>query len=172
MGFCSPRTNTQKNWLIWLRRFKTSWHLMEINVKYHKDHGDSIPNPTLYRWLVGSLIYLTTTCPNTSYTVNIVSQFMTDPQHRHLTSTFCIIRYLRGAPGCGLLFLSTLPLRLTAYADASIVKTLVAPPMDGVCFWVIPSFHRNVRNKSDYLNLQRGRIPCDVFYLLKNTLDF
>lgn len=59
---------------------------------------------------------------------------MTDPQHRHLTSTFFIIRYLRGAPGCGLLFLSTLPLRLTAYADASIVKTLVAPPMDGVCF--------------------------------------
>ena len=34
---------------------------MEVNVKYKKDEGDLLDDPTLYRRLVGSLIYLTTT---------------------------------------------------------------------------------------------------------------
>ena len=33
---------------------------IETNVKFHKDFGDPISNPTLYQKLVGSLIYLTT----------------------------------------------------------------------------------------------------------------
>ena len=34
---------------------------MEVNVKYRKDEGDLLDEPTLCRRLVGSLIYLTTT---------------------------------------------------------------------------------------------------------------
>ena len=34
---------------------------MEVNVKYRKDEEDLLDDPTLYRRLVGSLIYLTTT---------------------------------------------------------------------------------------------------------------
>ena len=43
---------------------------MEVNVKYKKDEGDLLDEPTLYRRLVGSLIYLTTTQPNISYVRN------------------------------------------------------------------------------------------------------
>jgi len=43
---------------------------MEVNVKYRKDEGDLLPDPTLYRCLVGSLIYLTTTRPNILYVVH------------------------------------------------------------------------------------------------------
>ena len=39
---------------------------MEVNVKYRKDERDLLDEPTLYRRLVGSLIYLTTTRPDTS----------------------------------------------------------------------------------------------------------
>ena len=35
--------------------------LMEVNVKYKKDEQDLLDDPTFYRCLVGSLIYLTTT---------------------------------------------------------------------------------------------------------------
>ena len=33
---------------------------IEVNVKYRKDEKDILEEPTLYRRLVGSLIYLTT----------------------------------------------------------------------------------------------------------------
>ena len=46
---------------------------MEVNVKYRKDEGDLLDDPTLYRRLVGSLIYLTTTRPDISYAVHQVS---------------------------------------------------------------------------------------------------
>ena len=48
---------------------------MEINVKYRKDEGDLLDDPTLYRHLVGSLIYLTTTRSDISYALHQVKEF-------------------------------------------------------------------------------------------------
>lgn len=62
--------------LIDLARFSDSKPVktpMEINVKFHKGFGDPIIDPTLYQKVVGSLIYLTSTRPDFSYAVNIVS---------------------------------------------------------------------------------------------------
>ena len=59
---------------------------MEVNVKYRKDEGDLLDDPTLYRCLVGSLIYLTTTQLDISYVVHQVSQFMSFPRHLHLVA--------------------------------------------------------------------------------------
>ena len=81
--------------------------LMEVNVKYRKDEGDLLDEPTLYRRLVGSLIYLTTTLPDISYDVHQVSQFMSSPRHLHLDAIRRIIRYLQGSPTFCFFFLPT-----------------------------------------------------------------
>ena len=91
---------------------------MEVNVKYRKDEGDLLDEPTLYRRLVGSLIYLTTTQPYISYAVHQVSQFMSSPQHLHLAAVRRIIRYLRGSPTRELFFPTNTSLQLVAYSDA------------------------------------------------------
>ena len=91
---------------------------MEVNVKYRKDEGDLLDEPTLYRCLVGSLIYLTTTRPDISYVVHQVSQFMSSPWHLHLAAVRHIIRYLRGSPTRGLFFPTDISLQLVAYSDA------------------------------------------------------
>jgi hypothetical protein len=91
---------------------------MEVNVKYRKDEGDLLDDPTLYRSLVGSLIYLTTTRPDISYVVHQVSQFMSSPRHLHLAAVRRIIRYLRGSPNRGLFFPTGSSLQLVAYSDA------------------------------------------------------
>lgn len=44
---------------------------LEVNVKYHKADGDPLSNPTIYKKLVGSLVYLTITHPNISYAINL-----------------------------------------------------------------------------------------------------
>jgi hypothetical protein len=42
---------------------------LEVNVKYRRDEGDFLSNPSLYRQLVGSLNYLTITRPDISFVV-------------------------------------------------------------------------------------------------------
>jgi len=90
---------------------------MEVNVKYRKDEGDLLPDPTLYRRLVGSFIYLTTTRPDISYVVHQVSQFMSSPRHLHFVAVRRIIRYLKGSSTRGLFFPKASSLQLMAYSD-------------------------------------------------------
>ena len=73
-------------------------------MKFRRDEGELLPNPFLYRQLVGSLIYLTITRPDISYVVHIVSKFMQAPRHLHLAAVCHIIKYLIGSPTRGLFF--------------------------------------------------------------------
>jgi len=91
---------------------------LEVNVKYHRDEGDFLSNPSLYRQLVGSLNYLTITRPDISFVVQQVSQFMQAPTHLHLAVVRCIIRYLHSTSAQGLFFPVDSPIRLVAYSDA------------------------------------------------------
>lgn len=44
---------------------------LEVNVKYRKDEGNLLSDPTAYSQLVGSLVYLTMTRPDISYATNL-----------------------------------------------------------------------------------------------------
>ena len=52
-----------------------------------------LSNPSLYRRLVGSLVYLTVTRPNISYAVHQVSQYLSAPRSTHYTAILRILRY-------------------------------------------------------------------------------
>ena len=57
-----------------------------------------------YQRLVGRLIYLSHTRPDISYAVSVVSQFMNALSEEHMEAVYRILRYLKSAPGKGLLF--------------------------------------------------------------------
>lgn len=69
---------------------------LELNVKYASSDGVRLPDPTLYRTLVGSLVYLTTTRPDIAYDVDVVSQFVVFPTTVHWAVVLRICLYFRG----------------------------------------------------------------------------
>ncbi|XP_058194818.1 uncharacterized mitochondrial protein AtMg00810-like [Rhododendron vialii] len=71
-----------------------------------------------YQRLVGRLIYLAHTPPDIPYAEGVVSQFMHDPRTSHLDAVYRILRYLKSAPGKGILFYNHGHLRLEAFTDA------------------------------------------------------
>ncbi len=52
---------------------------LEQNVKLSANEGDLVEDTTMYRRIVGNLIYMTITRPYLSYAVGVVSQFMQTP---------------------------------------------------------------------------------------------
>ncbi|GKV11664.1 hypothetical protein SLEP1_g22904 [Rubroshorea leprosula] len=80
--------------------------------------GSPLRDPTVYRQLVGSLVYLTVTRPDIAYAVHIVSQFMTSPRFTHYATVLHIIRYVKGTLFHGLHFSAHSSLVLCAYFDA------------------------------------------------------
>jgi hypothetical protein len=54
---------------------------MVTNLKkvHDSDTGSDLVDPTMYRQLIGSLMYMTHTRPDICYAVIAMSQFMTEP---------------------------------------------------------------------------------------------
>jgi hypothetical protein len=91
---------------------------LEVGLKlYGHDESKSV-DITLYRQLVGSLIYLTTTRPDISFAVSIVSRFMSNPKEIHWKEAMRILRYLHSTIGYGLIYRSTEDFRLIGYTDS------------------------------------------------------
>ena len=76
-------------------------------------------NPTLYRMLVGKLLFLTKTRPDITYAVSVISRFMQEPQEAHLQAAKHVLRYVRRYPDLGLFFKQGEENRLHGYTDAN-----------------------------------------------------
>ncbi|XP_028123663.1 uncharacterized protein LOC114320794 [Camellia sinensis] len=79
--------------------------------------GTLLSNATLYRQLVGNLIYFTVTRPDLSYAVHIVSQYMLASRTPHYDALLRILRYLKSTLFYGLHYSSLSFLKHHAYSD-------------------------------------------------------
>ena len=90
---------------------------LEQNDKLYSDDGTKEVNGTLYRQLVGSLNYLTTTRPNIAYFVNILSQFMANPRESHEKAGKRVLRYLKGTDNFGLKYSDAFDVELIGHSN-------------------------------------------------------
>ena len=51
-------------------------------------------DPTLYRSMIGSLLYLIASRPDIAFSVGVCAQFQAAPKESHLTTVKRIIRYI------------------------------------------------------------------------------
>eukprot|EP00253_Pinus_taeda_P014027 PITA_14027 len=68
-----------------------------MGLKLSKGDSSKDFDPSLYKSIVGSLIYLTATRPDIMFDVSLISRFMERPTEAHWQAAKIILRYVKGA---------------------------------------------------------------------------
>ena len=74
-------------------------------IKLSITEGQQLEDPSIYRRLIGRLIYLTNSRPDISYAVQHLSQYVSNPFMTHYQAAIRILRYLKSVPAKGLFLL-------------------------------------------------------------------
>ncbi|WKA05143.1 hypothetical protein VitviT2T_023126 [Vitis vinifera] len=90
-----------------LKRFdieeaKTMKTPMSSSIKLDMDEKGKPVNSTMYRGMIGSLLYLTASRPDIMYSVCLCARFQSCPKESHLSVVKRILRYLKGTMDIGL----------------------------------------------------------------------
>nr|GEW03150.1 hypothetical protein [Tanacetum cinerariifolium] len=97
---------------------KTASTPMESNKPLIKDKQAEDVDVHLYRSMIGSLMYLTTSRPDITFTVYACARFQVNPKISHLHAVERIFRYLKGQPKLGLWYPKDSAFDLEAYSDS------------------------------------------------------
>ncbi|GJX52351.1 putative ribonuclease H-like domain-containing protein, partial [Tanacetum coccineum] len=91
---------------------------METNKALTKDEDGEDVDVHLYRSMIGSLMYLTSSRPDIMFSVCACSRFQVQPKVSHLNAVKRIFRYLKGRPNLGLWYPKDSPFILEAFSDS------------------------------------------------------
>jgi hypothetical protein len=108
---------------------------MEAKLKLLVDTSSDLIDATLYRQIIGSLMYLTNTRPDICFAVNTLSQFLVEPRRVHLVAAKHVMRYLKGTMDYGLSYDGDHDFTLIEYTDADWAGSVAdRKSTSGCCF--------------------------------------
>ena len=91
---------------------------MSHTTKLDADLQGKPVDPTKYRSIIGSLMYLTASRPDLVFAVYLCSRFQAKPTERHLSEAKRILRYIKGTIHMGIWYPKNSGFDLIAYSDA------------------------------------------------------
>ncbi|GJZ65381.1 putative ribonuclease H-like domain-containing protein [Tanacetum coccineum] len=97
---------------------KTASTLMETHKPLSQDTAGTDVDVHLYRSMIRSLMYLTSSRPDIMFVVCACSRFQVQPKASHMHAVKRIFRYLKGQPTLGLWYPKDSPMDLIAYSDS------------------------------------------------------
>ncbi|GJT17877.1 putative ribonuclease H-like domain-containing protein [Tanacetum coccineum] len=97
---------------------KTASTPMETQKPLLKDEDGEEVDVHLYRSMIGSLMYLTSSRPDIMFAVCACARYQVNPKVSHLYAVKRIFRYLKGQPKLGLWYPKDSPFDLVAYTDS------------------------------------------------------
>ncbi|GJR95306.1 retrovirus-related pol polyprotein from transposon TNT 1-94 [Tanacetum coccineum] len=97
---------------------KTASTPMKTQKPLLKDEDDEEVDVHLYRSMIVSLMYLTSSRPDIMFAVCACARYQVNPKVSHLHAVKKIFRYLKGQPNLGLWYPKDSPFDLVAYTDS------------------------------------------------------
>ncbi|GJV95546.1 putative ribonuclease H-like domain-containing protein [Tanacetum coccineum] len=101
---------------------KTASTPMETQKPLLKDEDGEEVDVHLYRSMIGSLMYLTSSRPDIMFAVCACARYQVNPKVSHLHAVKRIFRYLKGQPKLGLWYPKDSPFDLVAYTDSDYAR--------------------------------------------------
>eukprot|EP00253_Pinus_taeda_P006843 PITA_06843 len=95
-----------------------------MGLKLSKEDSSKDFDPSLYKSIVGSLIYLTATRPNIMHVVSLISRFMERPKEAHWQAAKRILRYVKGTKRFGILYTTSECSDLIGYTDSDWARSV------------------------------------------------
>nr|XP_027191090.1 uncharacterized protein LOC113786992 [Cicer arietinum] len=91
---------------------------MDANLKLSISIGQPLSNATIFRKMIGQLLYLTNTRPDISFVVCRLSQFLSAPTDLHLQAAFRIVRFIKNNPSKRLFFPARSSFQIKGFCDS------------------------------------------------------
>ena len=124
------------------------------------DEGGNPVDQTLYRSMIGSLLYLTASRPDIMFSVCMCARFQANPKETHLIVVQRILRYLKHTPSIGVWYPKGALFELIGYSDLDYAeckvdrkstsggchlfgRSLVSGPPRSKIVWLCPLPKRN-----------------------------
>ena len=92
---------------------------MSSSTKLNVDSFGVEVSLTLYRSIIGSLLYLMASRPNIAFSVRVCARYQAVPKESHLAAVKRIIRYVNGTPDYGLWYSKDSNACLAGYSNAN-----------------------------------------------------
>ena len=92
---------------------------MSPNVKLTVDLLGKSVNSSLYRSMIGSLLYLTTSRPDISYSVGMCARYQANPKESHMIALKRIIKYVKTTADFGVWYSKDTNDALAGYSDTN-----------------------------------------------------
>ncbi|KAL7614124.1 hypothetical protein Lser_V15G08905 [Lactuca serriola] len=91
---------------------------MAVGTRLNPSLDEQTIDLTLYRSVIGSLLYLTASRPDIMFSVCNCARYQSNPREPHLTGVKNIFHYLKGTPSLGLWYPSKTVFFIQAFTDA------------------------------------------------------
>ena len=91
---------------------------MSPNVKLTIDLLDKSVDSSLYKSMIGSLLYLTASRPDISYIVEVCVRYQANPKESHMTALKRIMKYVKTTANFGVWYNKDTNDVLVGYSDA------------------------------------------------------
>ncbi|XP_050878658.1 uncharacterized mitochondrial protein AtMg00810-like [Lathyrus oleraceus] len=129
------------------------------HLKLTKDEKGVDVDQSLYRSMIGSLLYLTASRPDITFVVGVCARYQSEPKMSHITRVKKIPKYINGTNDYGILYSHNVNPMLIGYCDAVLASSANdRKSTPGECFFLGNNLIYWFNKKQNYVSLSWLRL--------------